>query len=124
MNRRQKLQLAAWKERLDALKNLPPVLRILWQSGSRLMTAAMTLRALIAVLPFASLWIARRIVDLIVAAVRHPQPIPHTIWYLLAAEFTVGALGVVLSRGIDYCDFRMADRFSRELTVRVMDHAA
>jgi ATP-binding cassette, subfamily B, bacterial len=124
MNRRQKLQLAAWKERLNALKNLPPVMRILWRSGSRLMTAAMILRALIAVLPFASLWIAKRIVDLIVVAIKQPQPVPHQIWYLLAAEFTVGALGVVLSRGIDYCDGRMADRFSRELNLRVMEHAA
>ena len=124
MNHRQKLQLAAWKERLSALKNLPPVMRILWRSGSELMAAAMTLRALIAVLPFASLWIAKRIVDLIVVAIKQPQPVPHQIWYLLAAEFTVGALGVVLSRGIDYCDGRMADRFSRELTVRVMEHAA
>jgi len=124
MNRRQKLQLAAWKERLDALKNLPPVLRILWRSGSKLMIAAMTLRALIGVLPFATLWIAKRIVDLIVTAIRHPQPIPHEIWYLLAAEFTVGALGAVLSRGIDYCDGLMAERFARELTLRVMDHAA
>jgi len=124
MNRRQKLQLAAWKERLDALKNLPPVLRILWQSGSRLMIAAMSLRALIGVLPFATLWIAKRIVDLIVTAIRHPQPIPHEIWYLLAAEFTVGALGAVLSRGIDYCDGVMAERFARGLTLRVMEHAA
>jgi ATP-binding cassette subfamily B protein len=124
MNRRRKLQLAAWKERLDALKNLPPILRILWQSGSRLMTAAMSLRALIGVLPFATLWIAKRIVDLIVTAIRHPQPIPHEIWYLLAAEFTVGALGAVLSRGIHYCDGLMAERFSRELTLRVMEHAS
>jgi ATP-binding cassette, subfamily B, bacterial len=124
MNRRLKLRLGAWKERLHALKNLPPVLRLLWRCGSKLMTVAMALRALIAVLPFASLWIARRIVDLIVGAIQHPQPIPHEIWFLLAAEFTVGALGVVLSRGIDYCDGRMADRFSRDLTVRVMEHAA
>ena len=116
--------LKAWKDRLSALKNLPPVLALLWQSGRGTVAAGIGFRLVGALLPLAALWVGKLIIDLIVGAIRHPGPVPSGIWLLLAAEFAIAALGAILGRASDYCDGRLADQFAREVSVRVMKHAA
>ncbi|HZT28617.1 MAG TPA: ABC transporter ATP-binding protein [Bryobacteraceae bacterium] len=117
-------QVRAWRERMRALKNLPPVLVLLWNSGRLLVTAAVSLRIVSALIPVSMLWVSRFIIDDAVSAVRHPGYIPDDIWWLVAAEFLLGAAGSVLGRTIDYCDARLADEFSRSVSLRIMEHAA
>src|SRR6266478_5039385 len=124
MSRHWNTHLSAWKDRVSALKNLPPVVALLWQSGRRAVVAGIGFRLFAALLPLAGLWVGKLIIDLIVGAVRHPGPVPSRIWLLLAAEFAIAAAGAILGRAIDYCDGRLADQFARELSVRVMKHAA
>src|SRR5580700_6808521 len=112
-----------WRDRLAALKNLPPALALLWQSGRKHVTLAIAFRFVVALLPLAALWIGKLIIDLVVNAVKHPGTIPHEVWFLLAAEFAVAAVGAILSRAIAYQDGRIADQFSREVSLRVMRHA-
>ena len=113
-----------WRDRLSALKNLPPVLKLLWDSGPRLVTAAGCCRLIAALLPLAALWIGKLIIDAVVAGMRHPGPVPREIWILLAAEFAVAATGAVLGRALNYFDVRLGERFSHEVSERVMRHAA
>ena len=40
-----------WRDRLSALRNLPPVLRILWDSGPSVVTWGLALRGVVALLP-------------------------------------------------------------------------
>ena len=124
MSSPRRLLRKPWRDRLQALKNLPPVLKLLWQSGPTLVTASIALRLAVSVLPLAALWIVKLIIDLVANAARHPGTASSTIWWLLAAEFAIAAIGSVLSRAIDYCDTRMGDQFSREVTIRVMQHAS
>ena len=42
---------SAWRERLVALRNVPPVLGILWQSGRAVVSWGIILRILVAALP-------------------------------------------------------------------------
>ncbi len=114
----------AWKDRLAALKNVPPVLGLLWQSGRALIASALSLRGTVAVLPLAALWVGKSIIDLLVEATRRHGPAPARIWLFVGAEFLIAALGSVLGRAIDYCDGRIADRFSRTVSLRVMRHAS
>jgi ATP-binding cassette, subfamily B, bacterial len=113
-----------WRDRFDALKNLPPVLKLLWGSGPRLVTAAMILRMAMALLPLAALWVGKLIIDLVVEAARHPGAASSRIWWLLGIEFVIAATGSILGRASDYCDTRLADQFSRDVTLKVMQHAA
>ena len=53
----------AWRERLQALKNVPPVLGILWESGPAVVTWGIILRVFVAALPSAIAYIAARIID-------------------------------------------------------------
>jgi ATP-binding cassette subfamily B protein len=48
----------AWRERVQALKNVPPVLGILWQSGPAVVTWGLVLRILVAALPAAIAYVA------------------------------------------------------------------
>ncbi len=116
-------QKTVWRDRLAALKNVRPVLRLVWNAAPKVVAAGLALRVVSALTPLAALAISKWIIDLVVAAVKHPGPLPQQIWYLLAGEFLVAALGNVLGRAIDYTDARLADEFTREVSLRVMEHA-
>jgi ATP-binding cassette subfamily B protein len=117
-------QVRAWRERLHALKNLPPVIALLWNSGRALVAAEVTLRSISALIPVTALWVSKLIIDAVVAASTGHHISSSRIWLLIGAEFLLAALGTVIGRAIDYCDGRIADRFSLSVSLRIMDHAA
>jgi ATP-binding cassette, subfamily B, bacterial len=109
-----------WQDRLSALKNVPPCLRLLWETGPGLVSAGIALRFAVALVPLATLWVAKLIIDAVAA---HRGVTGH-IWILLGAEFALAAIASILGRVIDYCDGRLGDRFARDVSARVMQHAA
>ncbi|MGH9614622.1 MAG: ABC transporter ATP-binding protein [Bryobacteraceae bacterium] len=115
--------MKAWRDRLSALKNIPPVLKLLWDASPKLAASELALRGLVALLPVATLYVGKLIIDLVANQFKHPGPVPGEIWWFLAAEFVLAGLGGTMGRAIDYCDGRIADHFAREVTVRVMAHA-
>jgi ATP-binding cassette subfamily B protein len=117
-------QKTVWRDRFAALKNVPPVLKLVWKAAPKVVAAGLALRFVSALTPLSALAISKWIIDIVVAAVKHPGPLPTQVWYLLAAEFGVAAVGNVLGRAIDYTDARLADEFTREVSLRVMTHAA
>jgi ATP-binding cassette, subfamily B, bacterial len=115
---------SAWQERLAALRNVPPVLRIVWESGPAIVVFGLLFRLLGSVLPIALLWITKLIIDGIVASVSHHQHVPPRFWWLVAGEFGVAIVAGVLSRAIDFLDALLADRYTRHVSVAVMRHAS
>jgi ATP-binding cassette subfamily B protein len=113
-----------WKERFSALRNVPAVLRIVWESGHTVVTASVVLRVFVSLLPVALLWITKLIIDGIVHARSTHQPVPTHLWYLVAAEFAVALLSSILTRGLDFLDSLLADKYTRYVSVLVMKHAA
>ena len=80
-----KAQARAWQDRLRALKNLPPVLALLWNSGRALVATEVSLRVLSALIPVTALWVSKLIIDAIVAAgAGHPVSVSR-VWWLLGA---------------------------------------
>ena len=53
----------AWRERVQALKNVPPVLGILWDSGPAVVTWGIILRVFVAALPAAIAYVAAKIIN-------------------------------------------------------------
>jgi ATP-binding cassette subfamily B protein len=115
---------SGWTDRFTALRNVPSVLGIVWESGPFVVSMGLGLRLLVAVIPVAALWITKLIVDLIVSTVRAHQSPPVRLWWLLAIEFGFVVLGSVLSRAIDYLDTLLADKYTRHVSIRVLEHAA
>ncbi|HXA66472.1 MAG TPA: ABC transporter ATP-binding protein [Bryobacteraceae bacterium] len=117
-------QQAAWRDRFAALRNVPPVLKLVWDAAPRVVAGGLALRVASALIPLAVLAVSKWIINIVVAQVKHPGPLPHEIWILLAVEFLLAALNNLLGRAIDYTDARLADEFTREVSLRVMNHAA
>ena len=114
---------AAWGERLAALRNVSPVLRLVWDAAPRVVAVGLALRVASALIPLAVLAVSKWIIDLVNATVKTHGPLPSEIWILLAVEFLLAALNNLLGRAIDYTDARLADEFTREVSLRVMSHA-
>lgn len=113
-----------WQERLTALRNLPPVLKIVWQSGPAVVVLGLVFRVLASLQPIGLLWVSKLIIDRIVGIVSHHQSVPVFLWWLVAAEFVLAVLGNILSRAIDYTDSLLADKYTRHVSIEVMRHAA
>jgi ATP-binding cassette subfamily B protein len=112
-----------WRERLIALKNMPPVLRILWDSGHTVVIWGLILRLFVAVLPFGVAKVAQYIITGIAAHIRG-QALPGNFWYLVATEVILNVFLGLLTRAIDYSDSLLANRYTQYVSVRVMEQAA
>ena len=113
-----------WRERLAALCNVPPVLKIVWQSGPLVVSLGLVFRLVASLVPLAALWITKLIIDGIVHAVYSHQAVPANLWWLVGAEFGIAIFGSFLSRAIDYLDALLADKYTRHVSIQVMRHAA
>jgi ATP-binding cassette subfamily B protein len=109
-------------QRWNALKRLPPVFRIIWEAGTWVLASNAVFRIIAAVIPVTMLSVTRRIIDAIVAT-QHGALRPG-FWGLVALEFALALLGGILGRAIGFADSLLADRFTKHVSVRVMEHAA
>jgi ATP-binding cassette, subfamily B, bacterial len=115
---------SAWDERVSALRNVPPVLKIVWRSSPTVVALGLVSRVLVSLLPLGLLAITKLIVDSIVRAVTTRQMVAPRFWWLVAAECGLAVLTSVLGRAVDYLDAMLADDYSRHVSVQVMAHAA
>jgi ATP-binding cassette, subfamily B, bacterial len=114
---------SGWGERLSALRNVPPVLKIVWDSGPAVVGFGFFLRLISAVLPIGLLWVGKLIIDAIVRVSKH-QPLQQGFWWLVVAEFSLAVTAGVLGRLLDYLDSLLADKYTRHVSILVMKHAA
>jgi ATP-binding cassette subfamily B protein len=113
----------AWADRVRALKNVPPVLRFVWESGPSVVFWNLTIRIIVAFLPVGIGIIGRFIIDG-VNRIRVHQALPHHFWWLVGAEMALAVITGILSRAVDYFDNLLADRYTHHVSVEVMRKAA
>lgn len=114
---------SAWGERVRALRNVPPVLHFVWESGPAVVFWNIALRIVVAFLPVGIGIIVRYIIDG-VNRIRVHQPLPKEFWWWVAAEMALAVLTAILSRAVDYFDNLLADRYTHHVSVEVMRKAA
>jgi len=115
---------SGWSERFSALRNVPAVLRIVWESGRVVVSGNLALRVIVSLLPVVLLYITKLIIDGIVHTLATHQSVPTRLWWLVAAEFGCALLSSILTRGLDFLDALLADKYTRHVSVMVMKHAA
>ena len=113
-----------WRERLRALKNLPPVLRMVWEAAPQVIVSGVTLRIFAALLPLAVLKVTQVIIDGVYNFTAHRTALPHYFWWLVALEFALASLAAILVRLINFCDVVLADKYGRHISTRIMEHAS
>jgi ATP-binding cassette subfamily B protein len=114
---------SAWGDRIGALKNVPPVLHFVWESGPAVVFWNIAIRILAAFLPVGIGIVARFIIDG-VNRIRVQQPLPQHFWWLVGAEMALAITMGILSRLVDYSDHLLADRYTHHVSVEVMRKAA
>jgi ATP-binding cassette, subfamily B, bacterial len=115
---------SAWRERLQALRNVPPVLGIVWRSGRSVVVLGLVCRVFVSLVPVSAAWVTRLIIDQITAILRGRAQLDPHLWWLVALEFGLVVTGNVFGRLIDYYDAVLADRYTRHVSIEVMNHAS
>ncbi len=113
-----------WRERVKALRNVPPILKIVWQSGPGVVTFGLIARAVAALLPVALFWIPKLIIDILIQVRQVHGSVPDRLWWLVLAEFGLAIVLSLLSRLIDYSDSLLAEKYTRHVSIQVMKHAS
>ena len=114
----------SWGDRLRAMRNLPPFLRLVWSTHRGWTAGIALLRLLRAFVPIATLWIGKLIVDAVVASARAGTPDWRRLATLLLAELAVVTAGEIAARTGTLLESLLGDRFSNRMSVRLMEHAA
>jgi ATP-binding cassette, subfamily B, bacterial len=113
-----------WRERVQALRNIPPVLRMVWEAAPKVIVSGLILRISVALLPLAVLAVTKVIIDDVVALTARHATLPRHFWWLVALEFVLASLAAILGRLINFCDIVLADKYSRHISTKIMEHAS
>src|SRR6058998_287782 len=117
-----------WNERLQALKYVPPLLRLVYQTHRGYTVAILALRAIRSFVPLAVLWIGKLIIDGVIGAARaRTGDAPVDWWHLgglVALELGIAISGEGLARLSSLLESLLGDLFSNRISVRLMQHAA
>jgi ATP-binding cassette, subfamily B, bacterial len=114
-----------WRERVAALKNIPPVMRMVWDAAPGVITSTLICRTLVALIPLAALAVTRVIVNDIVDFRAGNGALPHNFWWLVALEFALaGVAAGILVRLVNFSEIVLADRYSKHISIKIMEHAS
>src|SRR6516164_962537 len=114
----------AWTKRLRALRDVPAIIAIVWESGPWVVSWSVLLRLLTALSPLALLSVARIILDSVVAYISKGGPLRPHFWWWVALEFAIAAVTTLLTRATDFADTLLADRYVKYISVRLMRQAS
>ncbi|MCX7563709.1 ABC transporter ATP-binding protein [Xanthomonadaceae bacterium XH05] len=128
-------QKQSLRQRVSALRNLGPFLKQVWQTSPALTTATVVLRLARATLPVAMLYVAKLIIDEVIALAgasgldvelgeAWAGGALDQLALLLAAEFGLALLSDVLGRAVGFVDSTLSELYVNAASVRLMEHAA
>jgi ATP-binding cassette, subfamily B, bacterial len=116
--------LSSWRERLSALRNVPPILKIVWQSGPGVVAFGVIARIVAALLPVGIGYIPKLIIDILDQLIKTHEAVPQRLWWLVGAEFGLAVASSLVTRMIDYSDALLANKYTRHVSIQVMKHAS
>jgi len=123
------------RDRVGALRNLPPFVRLVWQTSPLLAVGECVLRLARALLPVATLYVGKLIIDEVIVLARTPDTAGTLAqWYaaglldriggLLLLEFALAVSSDILGRTVSLLDSLLSEQFSNVTSLRLMEHAA
>ena len=113
-----------WRSRLVAMRNIPPVMRMVWECGPKTVVWSMLLRASLALLPVAVLSVSRWLIQAVDTAITKHTGLPPNFWWIVGLEFGLASLAAILSRAIGFCDSLLGDLYMQHISIRVIEHAS
>src|SRR5581483_9267259 len=111
-----------WRGRLSGFKYVPPFLKMIWHTHRPFTAAMIGLRLIRSVFPVATLWIAKLIIDTVIA-LRGKSGDLTRLWRLVALEIGIVLVNELLTRGSAYVESVLGDMVSNYTSVKLMEHA-
>lgn len=112
------------RERLAAFKQIPPFLRMVWNTKPSYGVGILLVRLANAFTPVAMLWVGKLIIDTVVENIGSASPDWGLLVQLVLLELGIALLSDVLGRLSGLLESLLGDLFSNEMSVRLMRHAA
>ena len=123
------------RERVGALRNLPPFLKQIWETSPGMTVASLALRLVRALLPVVTLYVGKLIIDEALRLVALDTGFDTIAqWWrsgllspltaLLLLELVLAVASDVLGRIVALIDSLLSERFTNATSVRLMQHAA
>ncbi|MGI9069942.1 MAG: ABC transporter ATP-binding protein [Bryobacteraceae bacterium] len=113
-----------WHERLKALENVRPLLKMVWDTSPSLAFISISSRLLRGALPVATLYVSKLIIDAVVRSVRGGHIESGRVWRLVAVELALAVASDLLGRAVALADSLLGDRFTNRVSVELMRHAS
>ncbi|HKE06660.1 MAG TPA: ABC transporter ATP-binding protein [Candidatus Acidoferrum sp.] len=114
----------AWAKRLKALRDVPAIISLVWESGRAVVCWGLLLRILTSLSPLALLAVGRIILDGVVSFVSHRGALLPHFWWWVGLEFAIAAATMLLTRATDFADALLADRYVKHVSIRLMRQAS
>ena len=114
----------SFKKRISALQNLPPFFRLVWNTSKVLTVGNVALRLIKSGIPVLMLYVAKEIIDQVIALVNMPQLSQNYLWTLIVIELCLTLLSDLLNRGINLLDSLLGDLVANMTSVDLVHHAA
>src|SRR5882672_6048011 len=123
MRRRRGEEPVSWKERLEALRYVPALFRLIWRTHRGYTAAMIVLRIIRSIVPVSTFWVGKLILDSVIAAKAGHGSLGQ-IWRYLALELAIVLAGEILARASSLIESLLGDLFSNSMSVQLMEHAA
>jgi ATP-binding cassette, subfamily B, bacterial len=111
------------KERVAALRVVPRLIRLVWETKPSYTAAMIVLRFTRSVVPVANLWLAKLIIDEVLRLASAGGSARH-LWILVAFEMGTVVGGELLARLSNLVEGLLGDMFTNRISIRIMEHAA
>ncbi|HSA55154.1 MAG TPA: ABC transporter ATP-binding protein [Gemmatimonadaceae bacterium] len=108
---------------MAATRYIPNLLKLVWETHRGLTLAMIALRLVRGLVPVATLWVGKLIIDGVVAA-QDAGTDWRAVFPLVVLEVGIVVLGELLARLSGLVDGLLADLFTIRVSVRLMEHAA
>lgn len=119
-----KIEKPTFKQKFDALGNLPRFFKLVWQTHKGYTILDGLLRLIRSALPVSILYVGKLIIDEVIT-ISKTHSFDHTfLWQLVAAEFGLAIISDALGRATLLVDSLLGDLFSNHTSVKIMEHAA
>jgi ATP-binding cassette subfamily B protein len=116
-------ELVTWKERLEALRYVPALFRLIWRTHRGYTAAMVVLRVVRAFVPVVTFWVGKLILDSVIAAKAGNGSLTQ-VWRYLVLELAIVLVGEILARASSLIESLLGDLFSNAMSVQLMEHAA
>ncbi|MDP9178598.1 MAG: ABC transporter ATP-binding protein/permease [Gemmatimonadota bacterium] len=113
----------SWRERLAALRYVPPLVKLIWNTHRGYTATMLVLRFARAFVPVSTFWVGKLILDTVLAA-REGQATYATLWKYVAFEVALVLTGEILARASSLIESLLSDLFSNDMSIKLMQHAA